>query len=156
MNKEISIHQELTNAHQSLCPTCNQKGLPVQGQTVKSLLSVSLRKVLDKDYFFCPTSTCPIVYFSDDGKSFFTTSDIRERVYQKEPFSKDVLICYCFKYTASEIRQADPDIRQSILNEIKAGIKASQCACDLRNPQGSCCLGNIQRLINLTEAVKLI
>ena len=62
----------------------------------------------------------------------------------------------CFKYTAYEIRQADPDTRQSIINEIKAGIKANQCACDLRNPQGSCCLGNIQRLINLTEEAKII
>jgi hypothetical protein len=32
----------------------------------------------------------------------------------------------------------------AIVDDIKAGIKAGQCACDLRNPQGTCCLGNVR------------
>ncbi len=30
-----------------------------------------------------------------------------------------------------------------IIESIKRGIKEKKCACDLRNPQGSCCLSNI-------------
>ncbi len=146
MNNKTSIYEELNKSQQNLCPQCNQKGLPIQKQTVKSMLSVSLRTLRDKDYYFCRTQTCPIVYFSEDGVSILTTSVIQVKVYQKEPFSKDTLVCYCFNYTASELRNAEPNNRQAIINDIKAGIKANQCACDLRNPQGSCCLGNIQKI----------
>ena len=67
------------------CPRCGEKGKPVQGQTVRALLAVSLREVLDVAYWFCRTPTCPVVYFSPDVEQTFTTEQVRERVYQKEP-----------------------------------------------------------------------
>ena len=137
------------------CPTCSQKGKVVQGQTVKALLLVSLRSIQDTDYYFCRTQSCPVVYYSADGKSVFTTSQLRERVYQKEPSADDVFVCYCFKYTVSEIRNASPEARVSMVNDINAGIHANQCACDLRNPQGSCCLGNVRDLIKQIEQVSV-
>lgn len=133
------------------CPECKQKGKVVQGQTVKALLSVSLRSIQDTDYYFCRTQSCPVVYYSADGKSVFTTSQLRERVYQKEPSADDVFVCYCFKHTVSEIRNASPEARVAMVNDINAGIQANQCACDLRNPQGSCCLGNVRGLMKQTE-----
>jgi hypothetical protein len=137
---------------ESGCPVCGQKGKPVPGQTVKALVSASLRLVLDADYFFCRTQTCPVVYYSTDGASVFTTSEIRERVYQKEPGSGDVFICYCFRHKAADLLKAGRETRDAIVQEINAGIQAQQCACDLRNPQGSCCLGNVRRLIQQTPA----
>jgi len=133
------------------CPECNQKGKVVQGQTVKALLSVSLRSIQNTDYYFCRTQSCPVVYYSADSKSVFTTSQLRERVYQKEPSVDDVFVCYCFKHTVSEIRNASPEARVSMVNDINTGIQANQCACDLRNPQGSCCLGNVRGLIKQIE-----
>jgi hypothetical protein len=130
-----------------LCPECGQKGKPVQGQTVKGILSVSLREVREVEYLFCPTRTCPVVYFSPDGAQTFTTTQVRERVYQKEPEGVEVSICYCFRHTVGEVRAASPERRAAILDNINAGIRAGECACDLRNPQGSCCLGNVRRLI---------
>ncbi len=47
------------------CTECGQKGKPVQGQTVKALLAVSLRTVQDVEYVLCRTQSCPIVYFTD-------------------------------------------------------------------------------------------
>ena len=38
-----------------------------------------------------------------------------------------------------------------MVDDIHAGINAGQCACDLRNPQGSCCLGNVRGLIKRLE-----
>ena len=35
----------------------------------------------------------------------------------------------------------------TIVERIQAGIQAGQCACDIRNPQGHCCLGNVRDLI---------
>ena len=133
------------------CPECGKAGKPVQGQTIKSLLSISLRQVQDAQYLFCRTRTCPIVYFSADGEQTFTVQEVRERVYQKEPEAEDVLICYCFRHTVGELQGASLEARATIVDSINAGINAGQCACDLRNPQGSCCLGNVNRRIKQLE-----
>ncbi|MBI5876312.1 MAG: copper chaperone Copz family protein [Chloroflexi bacterium] len=135
-----------------VCPECGKTGKPVQGQTVKALLSVSLREVRDVEYLFCRTQTCSVVYFSPDGKQVFTVDHFHERVYQKEPDSDDVFVCYCFRHTLGEIRIATPESRAAIVEDINVGINAGQCACDLRNPQGSCCLGNVRGLIKRVDA----
>lgn len=129
------------------CPECHKTGKSVQGQTVKALLSVSLRQVRDIEYLFCRTSICPVVYFSSDGEQTFSVEQIRERVYQKEPHAGDVFVCYCFRHTVDEIHRVTEQVRLSIPEDINADINAGKCACDLRNPQGSCCLGNVRRLI---------
>ncbi len=139
----------------SACPECGQKGKPVQGQTVKAMLSVSLREVQDVEYMFCRTRNCPVVYFSPDDAQTFSTAQVRERVYQKEPDADDVFICYCFRHTARAVRHATPEARAAIVDDIKAGINVGQCACDLRNPQGSCCLGNVQGVIRQYEAMEV-
>jgi hypothetical protein len=129
------------------CPECGKTAKPVQGQTVKALLSVSLHKVRDVEYLFCRTQTCPVVYFSSDGEQTLTAEQVRERVYQKEPDADDVWVCYCFRHTVGQVRAASPETRAAIVDDINAGINAGQCACDLRNPQGSCCLGNVRESI---------
>ena len=139
------------------CPVCGMKGKPVQGQTVKALLSVSLREVQDVDYLFCKTPSCPVVYFSPDSEQIFGVEQVRERVYQKEPDSVGVFVCYCFRHTVGDILAASSESRNAILDDINIGINTGQCVCDLRNPQGSCCLGNVRGLIKRipTPAVAL-
>lgn len=128
------------------CPVCGKAGKAVDGQTVKALLSVSLRQVRDVQYFFCRTQSCPAVYFAADGQ-VFTSDQVRELVYQKQPEASDVFVCYCFRHTVGDIRAAAPEGRTAMLDDIHAGIDAGQCACDLRNPEGSCCLGNVRSLM---------
>lgn len=146
--------QNLERPHRATngCPVCGIKGKPVQGQTVKALLAVSLRAVQDVAYLFCRTQTCPVVYFSLDGEQTFSTAQVRERVYQKEPDSDEVLVCYCFQHRVGEIRTAAPAVQAAIVEDINIGINAGQCACDLRNPQGACCLGNVRGLIKDSPA----
>lgn len=134
------------------CPVCGERGKLVQGQTVKALLSVSLREVQEVEYLFCKTRTCPVVYFSPNGEQTFTVEQVRELVYQKEPDHEEVFVCYCFRYTVGELRAASSESRMAIVEDINRGINAGQCACDLRNPQGSCCLGNVRGLIKRVEA----
>jgi hypothetical protein len=137
---------------EGVCPQCREKGKAVAGQTVKAIIAVSLRTVReDTEYFFCRTQSCPVVYFSGDGKHTYTLDQVRERVYQKEPDNPDVLMCYCFQYTVGDIRKSNRSTQQAIITDINTGIKTGQCACDLRNPQGSCCLGNIRKLIQPLE-----
>ena len=133
------------------CPQCGKPGKAIQGQTVKSLLSVSLRQLQDVKYLFCRTHSCPVVYFSTDGEQVFTVEQVRERVYQKEPEAQDVLICYCFRHTVGDLRATSLEARIAIVEDINMGINTGQCACDLRNPQGSCCLGNVRSMIKRPE-----
>ena len=135
----------------NFCPECGKTGKPIEGQTIKSLLSVSLRELRNVGYHFCRTQTCPVVYFSGDGEQTFIVEEICEWVYQKEPETEDVFICYCFRHTAGELRAATSEERSAIIDNINSGINAGQCACDLRNPQGSCCLGNILAMVKQLE-----
>jgi len=139
----------------NVCRVCGEKGKPVQAQTVKAMLSVSLREVRDVEYLFCKTRTCPVVYFSSNGEQSFTVEQVREKVYQKQPDSEEVFVCYCFQHTVGEIRAAPSEARTAIVDDINTGIRAEQCACDLRNPQGSCCLGNVNGLIKQAERLVL-
>lgn len=143
---------ELPTRAANACPECGRTGKPVQRQTVKALLSVSLRQVRDVEYLFCRTPTCPAVYFSTDGEQVLTVEQVREHVYQKEPDRDEVFVCYCFRHTIGDVRAASQESHTIIVDDITTGINAGQCACDLRNPQGSCCLGNVRGLIKRVEA----
>ena len=133
------------------CPVSGNPGKAVQIQTVKALLKVSLRSLRETEHLFCANKDCPVVYFTADGTQTFRVDDLREKVFQKEPDNLEVLVCYCFQHTLGKIRAATADQRQAILEDITAGIKAEQCVCDLRNPQGSCCLGNVSKIIRQLE-----
>jgi hypothetical protein len=122
------------------CSVCEQPGKVLGGQTVKSLLAVSLRQLTSRTYRFCATRTCPVVYYGEDGQQF-TFTQVLAPVYQKAPDAPSTPICYCFGYTVADLVGEGEHAR--IVQDIRAGIKAGQCACDLRNPQGTCCLGNI-------------
>jgi hypothetical protein len=130
------------------CPITGAKGKKVNGATLKCMLSVSLRQVQDVNYYFCRDATCDVVYFSEDGQQVFRKHEIRELVYQKESQNPHVPICYCFGHTQAQIAQ---DIKNTgttpVVQNIKSGIQTGQCACDWRNPQGDCCLGNVLELV---------
>ena len=148
----MNIKKSTVENINGICSQCKQPGKKVTGQTVKALISVSLRKIHEEtEYYFCPTQSCPTVYFTGDSQHTFTLDIIRERVYQKEPDNPAVQMCYCFNYSVGDVKNASNLTRQAIVTDINTGIKAGQCACDLRNPQGSCCLGNIRNLIQVLE-----
>ena len=130
------------------CPQCNHKGLSVDNATIKSLISVSLHRVKDVRHRFCAEANCPIVYYAEDGSETFYIHDLRERVHQKEHEAEDVFVCYCFFHTLGDIQKSvDDEGRSSIIEDIKAGIQQGHCACDWRNPQGQCCLGNVMTIV---------
>jgi len=130
------------------CPSCGQKGKAVEGQTVKAMLSVSLSHVTHEPYLFCRTPDCPVVYFSAEGQQSFTQDQVRECVYQKQPDADDVFVCYCFRHTPGSIRaEVEATGHSTVADAINGGIQAGQCACDIRNPQGSCCLGNVRAIV---------
>lgn len=136
------------------CPACGGAGKVVQTQTVRAMVAVSLREVRGQRYRFCVTPGCAVVYYEAATGACFTQEQLREPVYQKQPGRDDPLICYCFRHTVGAVRHGGNEQREQIIANITAGIQAGQCACELRNPQGSCCLGNVRGLMRrLTQAV---
>jgi hypothetical protein len=39
-----------------------------------------------------------------------------------------------------------------VAERITALVKAERCACEVKNPQGSCCLGNVAAATNAAKA----
>ena len=126
------------------CPTNQRVGPQLDTLTVKALLALPLTAIApDESYRFCPAADCPTVYYRADGQQVFGESDLRERVFQKHMANSNSIVCYCFGHTVADVRAAlAARDGQRIVANIERGIQAGQCACDIRNPQGRCCLGN--------------
>lgn len=132
------------------CPDCGALGRAVEVITLKSLLNPEALKRLQpvETYLFCSTQDCKVVYFS--RTALFRKDEVRVPVFQKD-MGGSVPVCYCFGYTREEIStQARTNPKTSIFDEITRHVEEGRCACELRNPQGSCCLGNITKIIRET------
>lgn len=143
----ISI-SELKNTH---CPQCNQIGRRVNIITLKSLLLPSSLEQLNvsENYMFCATQDCEVVYYGDNS-STYTKEKLKVPVYQKE-LDEEVNICYCFDWSLGKIkRDMLSNNEGSVVSIISNHMKKGRCGCEVNNPQGSCCLGNVK------EAVKRI
>ena len=138
-----------------VCATCTDRGTPVQLQTVKALLTeVALRRIQLTHYRFCANPTCDTVYFGDAGDQF-GTGDIRVPVWQKQP-GDGRLLCYCFGETESGIRRELLEHgRTEAVARIREHIAAQRCACDVRNPRGACCLGDVMAAAKRVERLML-
>jgi hypothetical protein len=94
------------------------------------------------------------VYFGDVGDQF-GTGDIRVPVWQKHP-SGDRLLCYCFGETESGIRSELLEHgRTDAGARIREHIDAHRCACEIRNPRGACCLGDVMTAVKRIEGAML-
>lgn len=134
------------------CPACGKPGKPVDLFTVKAVLAVPLTELRATEYRFCRTRECPVVYYGLGVDHRMGEEALRERVHQKHPENGDVFVCYCFRHTPATIRAELAVTGQSrVLAAITAGIQAGQCACEIRNPQGSCCLGNVRTVVGRAE-----
>ncbi|HKR64650.1 MAG TPA: (2Fe-2S)-binding protein [Thermoanaerobaculia bacterium] len=126
------------------CPSCAQAGAPVDRITLKALLTADgLRRGIPAQPRFCGNADCPIVYFDVDGDVTFTEADLTVRVYAKHPNDADAPVCYCFGVNAGAMTgEGARELRESIARE----VQAQHCACEVKNPKGGCCLGDLVRL----------
>lgn len=124
------------------CPECERQGRLVRRITVQAMLRpTALMRLSAAEHGFCPTPTCGVVYFGR-GETF-DREEIVVPVFQKEP-EGDRTVCYCFAVTEGDIRREVAETgRSTAVERITALVKAERCACEVKNPQGGCCLGNI-------------
>jgi copper chaperone CopZ len=131
------------------CPGCSIKARNVAPLTVRSLAKPELADTVKEGaYRFCASPTCDVVYFSQaEPDHRFLRSDLRVRVGQKatEP---PIQVCYCFDWTTDDIeREFRLTSTTSIPDRIKEKIQQGLCHCETMNPQGSCCLGNVNKAV---------
>ena len=139
----------LVDASATVCPESRSIGPTVSLVTVKALLTANaLRRLNGSAYRFCPEPACDVVYFDRVAHSVFRKGDLRARVGLKE-LEDPIPVCYCFDFTVADLRrEITAQGTTAIPTMVEAEVRAGHCACEVRNPQGTCCLGR------LTEAVK--
>jgi Zinc binding domain len=136
------------------CADCGQPGRTVDPITVKALLRPeALARLSAPAHRFCPNPSCPVVYFGD-GEAF-DREQIAVPVFQKEP-PGDRTVCYCFAISEADVRREIRETgRSATARRITAHLKAGRCACEIKNPQGSCCLGNVVAVVKALALAEL-
>lgn len=60
-----------------------------------------------------------------------------------------VPLCYCFGFDESHLREEIAQTGTTTIPErISRLIREGLCECDVRNPSGNCCLGEVRRTAN--------
>ena len=131
------------------CPVNGARSKQVDMLTVKSLVRRIPLGMPNTQYYFCDSSDCEVVYFPLDPEGpSFRRGDLVVRVGTKE-IEDPIPICYCFGFTRQDISD---EIRRTgnstVAKTIAAEVEAGRCACEVKNPSGKCCLGDITRTAN--------
>jgi hypothetical protein len=104
-----------------------------------------LDQAMTGKYSFCSARDCPVVYFEDQSNRCFTVDELRTRVGLKVK-EDPIPLCYCFGFDESHMREeisqtGETTIPATISRLIREGL----CECDVRNPSGMCCLGEVNK-----------
>ncbi|WP_198159404.1 putative iron-sulfur cluster-binding metallochaperone [Methylomonas lenta] len=129
-----------------ICPecgsTCKSVGMPTLYHQVRFPENQSL---ITDSYYFCPAKLCSVGYFSSADNT------IPKQHLRSYPAIQNNALCYCFDIDAERYLSALNDHREEpIINFIKQRTKANECACDIRNPSGQCCLANFKNMSQVT------
>ncbi len=126
------------------CPRCHEKGRTVKTVTIHALVPDPPRAA--DGWRFCRSGTCGVAYYRPSGQTI-PVSALGVRVGQKETRA-DRPVCYCFGYTAQDIAEDPAGVSQ----DIKARCRRGENRCAQTNPQGSCCLGNVNAVVRSARA----
>ncbi|MGH9862585.1 MAG: putative iron-sulfur cluster-binding metallochaperone [Candidatus Acidiferrales bacterium] len=129
------------------CPVNGARSKRVDLLTVRSLVRHLPLGMPHTTYYFCESPDCEVVYFSADPVApVFRRADVLVRVGAKEQ-EDPIPVCYCFGFTKKDILDEIAQTgRSTVAARIKAEVKAGNCACEVKNPSGKCCLGAVGRV----------
>lgn len=128
------------------CPVNGTRSKQVDMLTVKSLVRTLPLGMPNTQYYFCDASDCDVVYFAlEEGAPMFRREDLIVRVGAKET-ADPIPVCYCFGFTRKDIKREIAETgRSTVADRIKTEVNAGNCACEVKNPSGKCCLGDVKR-----------
>ncbi len=127
------------------CPRCAGHGQKVAWQTVRSLAKAEL-PAEPTEAWLCRTNDCEVTYYADDLT--LETADVA--VVPGFKTSCGGLLCYCFGHSVEDVEEELARTGSTtVVERIRSEIKAGNCACESRNPSGRCCLGEVQKMVQL-------
>jgi hypothetical protein len=133
---------------------CGGKGKAVKPVTIQSLLTENAKANISsvEGFRFCTTPSCEVAYFRSETGEQFLRRDVRVRIGLKETKSPRP-ICYCFDHTVEDIAAevvatGSSSIADAITEKCRQGLDR----CPETNPQGSCCLGNVRKVVAEAQA----
>lgn len=131
-----------------ICPKCGVSCKSVENKTLFHQIKFPENQAeFQEKYYFCPTKECHVGYFS-------STDDIIPkqslRTYHEIEADK---LCYCFDVNTeqylSALKANNADV---IKNFVIQKTKSGDCACDVKNPSGQCCLAKFKTLASARGA----
>ncbi|GIX05019.1 MAG: hypothetical protein KatS3mg114_0888 [Planctomycetaceae bacterium] len=164
-------HPALETARRVACPSCGRPAKRVGPVTLRTLLKDKLAEPLaadgrsgcdsndeecrpvtnDTGWRFCDSPDCDVVYFSEEGDTSLTKSQLKVPVGVKET-SGERPLCYCFGHSVASIKEELRTMGCShALEDIRAKMEDPGCHCEASNPSGSCCLGSVIKGIRIAQ-----
>ena len=139
------------------CPISNTSSRKVQRRTLEHLLkSEKVGLIQSVQYYYCTDPSCGVVYFSNENVPYFTVDDIKVKVFAKDK-GDDVNVCYCFDWTRGRIKGQIAQTGKSTASlEIAKEVKAGNCTCDIKNPKGECCLGDVNLVVKQSMSNRIV
>jgi hypothetical protein len=153
-NEECCLVTEKTDAPPTAaCPVSGTSSRKVQRRTLKHLLKPErVGAMAIVQYYYCAEVNCNVVYFSSEAVPYFTIDDVRVKVFAKDK-GEDVNVCYCFDWTRARIKKELVTTGTSTASlQIARGVRSGNCTCDVKNPKGECCLGNLNTFVKTIAA----
>jgi hypothetical protein len=115
------------------CPECGAVGAAIKRRTVVAVSRAAIPA--HQTLRLCRTAGCSLIYYGDAGARVTV-----ETLALRPTFKGGDVVCFCFLH-----RQADVDGDLSaVVAAIGSRVHARDCACDLRNPTGKCCLVDLR------------
>lgn len=125
-----------------ICPKCGVSCKSVENKTLfHQIRFPENQAAFQEKYYFCSTKECHVGYFS-------STDDIIPkqslRTYQEIEADK---LCYCFDINTGQYLAAlKANNAETIKNFVIEKTKSGECACEVKNPSGQCCLARFKAL----------
>lgn len=124
------------------CPVSGFQSKPVPWLTVAALTRDAVPP--KQPLWLCRDTGCELVFFGQD--SALTVADLNVAPGFKT--RSDGLVCYCFQHRRSDLEHDLATGRETTtMDAVRAQVRAGNCACEVRNPTGACCLGDLQRTL---------
>jgi len=124
-----------------ICPQC---GISSKNISMKTIFhQVKFPDVLDietDNYYYCADQSCSVGYFTQQEK-------IIAKQQLKVFIGQNSRLCYCFDISTEHyVNSLKAGTAEKIKNFVIQKTKLGDCACEIRNPSGQCCLANFKPL----------
>lgn len=134
------------------CPECHTDCKNVSMRTLYHQIRFPENQELAiGSYYYCPAKNCSTAYFSRAGISIPKSLLVTQQALQKD------MLCYCFDITSAIYLVAlESHGSDSIKNFVIQRTKLAECACEIKNPAGLCCLAKFKQLEKESAAIKSV